>query len=108
MSDTVEILRKAKQLVQAGWCKGYAARDANDSPVDCYGPQAVSFCMYGAIERVRDLGPFWDEDGEYAEGYLEQAVGCDIADFNDADDTGKPDVLAAFDRAIAAAEKSDA
>lgn len=59
-------------------------------------------CAWGAIKWANQNDK---EDTDPGTDYLEDALGNDyIEDFNDHPDTTHADVLAAFDRAIAAAE----
>lgn len=104
----VELLRAGRELVKRGWTQGTLARDANGGPVSAYDPTAVCFCAVGSVD-TRDS---WDEEGlaafggalELLEGALSADWGDSLGAFNDAPTTTQADVVALFDRAIAAAE----
>lgn len=97
---TVEILREARGYVEQGWTQGEDARDEAGDPTPPEGSRAVCWCMSGACIRA-DPGsmgtavntPIRDAIGEY--WYVK---------WNDAPERTKEEVLAAFDRAIAAEE----
>lgn len=85
---TVDVLRKARELVAAGWCKGAYQ-------------QGRRFCAVGALRAACP-----DEDMVVAVAhrrlgaYLPELVGGDVVRYNDAHTTTHADVLALFDRAI--------
>lgn len=99
---TVEVLRKARELVAKGWTRAGAAvrSDGGDTTYDS--PAAVRFCMVGACWRA-GMGT---NRGEAAVTVLAKLLGTWPSNFNDAPERTKGQVLAAFDRAIAAAEAS--
>jgi hypothetical protein len=43
------IFADAATLVEAGWCKGVSAQDADGKPVRFDKPEAVRFCAVGAL-----------------------------------------------------------
>lgn len=49
-----KILRRARELVERGWCQGAYARGAEGQVVDKYGPAARSFCVLGAVDRASE------------------------------------------------------
>lgn len=101
--NTKEILIAARQLVEKPerWTQGVFARDLNGRPVDLLGPHAKCFCISGAVGRVvkRDHAK-WDQ---ILELLAKTARRRNIVRFNDANKRTHAEVLAAFDRAIAAA-----
>jgi hypothetical protein len=105
-----DILRYARSLlVEKGWCKGAYARDEAGIPSTL--GTGISFCAGGAhwkslmkynIRRLSAEGhltsSFYLLDEATPRNYVS------ISDFNDAPETTLDDVLALYDRAIAAAE----
>ena len=52
-----KILLRAAELVAMGWTRGTAARDASGQKVRSTAPQAVAWCVVGALDRaVYELG----------------------------------------------------
>ena len=94
MSDVkpIDILVKAKEYLEQGWCQGDLAQDELGRAVDPLEPSACQWCAGGAIEVAAwDLGgkpETLDVDLQFARGdaseALEMAIGDgDIADWND-------------------------
>src|SRR4051795_3059614 len=48
------IMRRAIELVEAGWTQYTYARDMKGAFVNCHSPEAVSFCAVGAVMRAMD------------------------------------------------------
>lgn len=107
MSETAEILRKARSLVAKGWCQGHYACDQDGDFCDSNSPDAASWCAQGALHRAGMALGDKRAPSLAAQNFLYEAVGRHVPDFNDAASTTHADVLDAFDRAIAAAEKSN-
>lgn len=110
-NDTMsQVLRAARALIEnpEKWIKGAEAQDAEGRRVTPNDVRAVCWCVTGAIERA--LG----SDDEYrpmitAARVFADAVGARYAYvYNDRKDVTHADVMAAFDRAIAAAEDREA
>ena len=107
--ETIEILRSARALIDAPekWTKGTEARDAHGFRVRFESPDAVCFCavgaLLGALHRAGN-----DDDGEcVALRRLRKALPigfADVVSLNDHPDTTHADIMAVFDRAIAAEE----
>lgn len=108
MSTLDQLIAARALIAEPGtWTTGCASRDATGLPVPTHHPDAVCFCAWGAVERVR--GP----DGPYTMTPFErlaEAVGLtgwgkiqQLFDWNDASD--QPTVLAVYDRAIALERK---
>lgn len=95
-----EILRKARALIDTPekLARGVYARDAKGKAVPPYSPDAVCYCVVGAIMRV---GGFGDR---IAAGIaaLTRAVIGPVPTWNDV--STHAEILAGFDRAIALAE----
>lgn len=97
---TVEILRKAKaEIERRGWCQGELVRfDAASNK------QQV--CAEGAINCARNGMPD-DDNGTWPILHLfSRAIGGELTwSWNDAEGRTLPEVLDAFDRAIALASQ---
>ena len=101
--ETIEILRSARALIDAPekWTKWTEARDAAGLGVPCYDKNAVCFCAVGAVVRHPTNGKTF-----FALRLLREALptGGYIDEYNDHPETTHADILALFDRAIAAEE----
>lgn len=95
------ILRKAKSKIDdpSHWTRHTPARAEDDIPVDPESPLATKFCALGAVDAVTKCAA----DRLVCGRALDNAV-CGIHDVADYNDTSHADVLALFDRTIAAAE----
>lgn len=108
MEPIVDILRKARGLVvEKGWTQGAAARDHGDRVVDTNDPAAVCYCAFGALLAASHLSGH--DAACFIEGRLlppNSMAGAlrPIAQFNDTPGRTKEEILALFDRAIAAIE----
>lgn len=114
----VPYLRKAKQLIQDGWIQYHEAKTKAGRITDATAENAARFCILGAIDRVRSFAT-QDENGILISKFdmyttlkiklkkeLPQQFKFEpLHVFNDASTTTKADVLALFDRTIAAEEK---
>lgn len=103
---TVAVLRKARALIDAPekWTTGQYAKDADGGFCDTWS-QATCFCASGALLAAGDVGldEFNVASGwEDAYALLSRQMRGNIIDFNDS--RTHAEVLAAFDKAIAAAE----
>ncbi len=47
-----EVFAEAAALIDAGWCKGVSAMTADGKPVAFDKPEAVRFCLGGAVTRA--------------------------------------------------------
>jgi hypothetical protein len=58
MSDVLQVLRQARELISdpKHWTQKACARDVNGEHIDIFSPDAVCFCVGGAIERVSKTG----------------------------------------------------
>jgi hypothetical protein len=99
MKTTKDILIEARELIAKGWTQGANARDSQDKIVDESSEAAVCFCVYGAISRAEGPAHY---SGSARVGFADATEISLIDVWNDAPERTKPDVLAAFDKAIAA------
>lgn len=113
MKSTAEILREARELISTpeAWCKGgnsfstpsavRRAPEGNGYRPAGTEPDAVCWCPSGAINRA--AGGHDAPGRSDAERAFSRAAGVALPfRFNDLSTTTHADVLAAFDRAIAA------
>lgn len=102
-----EILVAARERVAKGWCKGKYSVDADGN--SCCFADAAKVCASGAMMAdEEDLGlsdsAIREARGFFLEAIADKRIGNgSIVDFNDDASTTQTDVLAAFDKAIAAA-----
>ena len=100
----VGLLRDVRALIADPdrWVMGCAARDAHGQSVMPERPEAVRFSAFGALVR---LAPADDDIRDRAAEALNAAVGPEgWTSWEDAPGRTHAEVLAALDRAIAAAE----
>ena len=107
---TAKLLREARDYItdRTHWVKGALTADAHPNP-GVYEPwngylsEAPRVCSLGALGRAANLRD-WDhrlpDEVQTAIDTLKEAMGTEVANFNDADETAHEDVLAAFDLAI--------
>ena len=50
--STIDIFRRARELLSSGWCKYSLALDAHDRSVPAWHPLACRWCATGAIDRA--------------------------------------------------------
>lgn len=103
--SVLDVLRDARGLIAKGWTQGEFSRDANGDYCPMSDPAAACFCAMGAVYRVtlsEDGIPIPIHNDVYA--LLCDAVGGSVVDWNDRRGRTQAEVLAVFDRAIAAAE----
>lgn len=126
MSNTIALLHATKALLNQGWCQGTMAQSysvitegkgrlrVEYVPLLSYrDPDAVRWCLEGAIKKIReetpdpddkntDLFSIWDERKAFS--LLEQAIGLKKGDsliaWQDERGRTQEDVLHAIDRAI--------
>jgi hypothetical protein len=102
---TLAVLSRARQLIAkpGGWNNEWVAIDKSGSWVSPCSPDARSFCAAGAVQRgVFDLGASSLAEGKALKA-LRNALGGNIAAFNDKQTSKRP-VIAALDKAIAKLE----
>lgn len=97
-----EVLVAARELVSVPerWTRGAFARDENGDR--CSTVSGVRFCVHGAIKHFAQS--VFVSDQVASVFAIANGVANDrISDFNDDPETTHPDIVAVFDRAIAAA-----
>jgi hypothetical protein len=109
MTTATEILESARALVSppGTWIQKDIAKDAAGDGISAFNPDAVCFCMMGAIHRaafdkgIKRFDPA-RADAIHALKFVVQGEGfSSIPDFNDAKKRTQREVLQAFDTAIA-------
>lgn len=98
-------LRKARALVNKGWCKG-RAKMINNKGMQCY-------CSVGALAEVNDdnYSDAWEYLNKQIKNYdpsKDMPKNHGVVVFNDHPKTTKKDVLAVFDLAIKKAVEDEA
>lgn len=100
--ETTALLIRARSFIDRGWCTGPLARTRDGRPISPDSPHAVAWCAWGALSAAG--APIAEHLTHPAFVRLQAAVGKEnVPFFNDHQKSVEP-VLAAFDRAIAAAE----
>lgn len=103
---TLEILQKARGLIEKGWTQGEIARGKDNERRSEYDSEAICWCMVGSIFCAS--GPLDDyliPNPERKKAFLaiESAVGrLNLAAWNDESGRTQSEVLQAFDKAIEA------
>jgi len=103
--STVGVLRAAREKITDPnkWTREYSARNADGVGVDPLDPEAVRWCALGAMRVVNPNGCIVGSPYEALTRALNPGSADGIADFND--HRTHEEVLALFDKAIAAEEK---
>lgn len=111
MTDTplcvADVLERAADLIEpeGKWTQQIYARTEDGRSTDVQDPEAICFCMAGALARVA---------GDFNERFIsaKQVVGNildrGMADWNDAPERTQPEVVAALRRAATLARAGDA
>jgi hypothetical protein len=102
-----DVLHRAADLIEEfGWCQAVSARDVRGEGTSIVSPEAVSFCIGGAVLRAGlDLGlDLYRPKGwtDYRRGYADELLGYHW-DWNDKRGRTKAEVVA---RLRSAAERS--
>jgi hypothetical protein len=103
-ASVADTLRAARALIEtpARWTQGMYAKDEQGQEIDPRDPAARQWCTSGAIGAVVGYGP----SAIGARQILRKAAGArTMSIFNDDPARTHPEVMAAFDRAIALAEQ---
>jgi hypothetical protein len=104
VSAALDALRMGREKIARGWTQGVYARNSTGAKVNPESEEATCWCAVGAIPRfVR--GEHVHSEAMAALRWAIPVNQCvDVVGFNDADTATQSDVLALFDRAIAALE----
>jgi hypothetical protein len=105
MMDTATILRAARAKIERPecWTTGFFARDQYGHPVAAIGRTAAKWCAIGVVRAVGDGTVYVSRITDLLSEQLPEGF-TSLTEFNDSFAT-HADILALFDRAIAAAEK---
>ena len=97
--ETAEILRRAKARIAlpSQWVQGCLAVDAAGEPIQPGDPSACAWCALGSI-----VADGFDESLGARKAFGDAVGQRYFSRFNDSETTTHADILAAFDRAIAA------
>lgn len=105
-NNEVEILRRARKLIEIGWTRNANARNNRNAEVSVNDPTATCFCLYGAILRASTNLPVASPSAMTHDliRQLRQFLPADLGAFgviqwNDTCTTKKP-VLDLIDRAL--------
>lgn len=101
-----EVLQKAKEKLEQGFCTKVFARNAAGESVSPMSPEAIEWCARGAIRAVMgwdSLDGYWIETESRYTDILNQTLEANgfllgIAFYNN--DKGKDRTIAIFDKAI--------
>ena len=113
---TVQVLSRAADLIDRGWCAGVVARTAKGKPVSPFNRDAAQFCLVAAVRRVvadelgmpgPELPPEVDAEARRLRAAAVRAIArevhCDIdsiAAWQDARGRTKADVMLALRGAV--------
>lgn len=106
-----ELLIAARAMIPTPneWTKGVNARDANGEPVEACDSDAVCYCTLGAVDSI-GYSAVSTRDYSRAVLALEAAIPegfrLEVFEYQDLPETTHADVLALFDRAIAATSET--
>jgi hypothetical protein len=103
MNKAIQILKRARELINQGWTKSAYARDKDGLKVPNSSSKAVCWCVEGAIYRAA----YELDYDSYPSRRMFQNIYGGMVDFNDAIARNKEQVLTAFDKVIAANEKKE-
>lgn len=100
--STVDVLHRARELIAEPehWTQGAPARDRRGDSCDVFNKHAVSWCVVGVICRAG----LTEARNDALEAFARVIFGG-IVPWNEDPERTHAEVLAAFDRAIAAAEQ---
>jgi hypothetical protein len=99
MNKELQVLKRMRELLAAGWTQGAMARNKNGKPANLRASNAVCFCLIGSQCRAEH------EFGFVVAGtghLLELRTGTSA--FNDAEGRTQAEILAVVDAAIAKRE----
>jgi len=103
MSKITEILIGARKILSdpSRWTRQFQARDSAGACIAWNQPEAVCFCLMGAINRAgMTISPSESAPAYEAMDVLDTVIDTSIPLFNDRPSTTHEDVLKALDKAI--------
>lgn len=114
MTSAVEVLTKARALIEKGWTQGTNARQKNNRETSPQSKTACKFCAIGAMVREANLESLFSRDRRSLATRLDHALAKvhpefipdednslrAIAQFNDLPTTTKEQILEVYDHAI--------
>lgn len=93
----IQRLKRAKELLEKGWCQGDLARTKDGVLTDVYSPGAEAFCLLGACMRAEweadSTGITWVGIDELVTYEVEDRGYAELASYNDRPERTKEDVL---------------
>lgn len=104
---TVEVLKKARALLEKGWCQGHYAIGESGREVDAMSKSARCFCIDGALIRANGTDSEYIATAAIVRAALGKAAFSPIG-WNDAPGRTQSEVLDLMDRAIALASEKEA
>lgn len=100
MVTKLEVLKKARELIRAGWTQEVDARDVAGASVRFDSTTAACFCVAGGINRAaRDLGSPMLASAVYSQ-VMVTLGGEEPYEWNDQCGRTREEVLSLFDRTI--------
>jgi len=103
MSTLKEDLIKAREKIEKGWCQRVTARNATGRAVPYNAPEAVCFCILGAVLAVTEY-PTYSIETLFKALRARSVGSISLNAYNDS--RTKRDVLSLFDDAIKLAEET--
>ena len=104
MTETLRVLREARDLIARGWTQGTLARDGNGDPVEPTSDAATCWCSLGAAKAVTKQDLSYGLAWSALLAALPESHRGYISNWNDARGRTQGQVIALFDRAIEAEE----
>jgi len=103
-NDVITAAKEARRLIaEVGWCQGFDAKDAQGHLVWALDPEAVCFCVFGAVERAFSGQPI--ESRYMIDDEIDDELGyMTMGKWNDVEGRTRDEVVAMFERVIAKLE----
>lgn len=98
--NNLETFKLARDYIRRGWTQNTGARDDEGSSVLVTDPDAVSWCMLGALDVACRMTDNSYEDLKYVLGKFLGVSWDKVAEFNDRNGRTVEQVLAVYDRII--------
>lgn len=109
-SPRLQVLRRARALLEAGWTQHLLARDADGKSVAPWSDRATCFCLLGALQRsIVDEAPACEAVSYVTEhSLLQKRLKMHPGTWNDLPFMKKENVLSFMDKYIHDVENQDA